>query len=119
LSILIGFILKYKSNAIMIFVAFMLLSGTFAYGYHKGSISEIIKITKKTKERQEKLFDLTDIVRMQTDELRRLNREKEDLVNELERKALSAKGSNNSGVGTTGGLLRLEHRWGKTTTATQ
>ena len=88
------------------------MGGAFAYGYHKGSLAELQKIAEKTAETQEELFDLADTVRQQTEELRRLQREKEELIDVLEEEATVAPGSNNPGVATTGGLQRLERRWG-------
>ena len=88
------------------------MGGAFAYGYHKGSLAELQKIAEKTAETQEELFDLADTVRQQTEELRRLQREKEELIDVLEEEATVAPGSDNPGVSTTGGLQRLERRWG-------
>lgn len=89
-----------------------LLGGAFAYGYSKGSAAELSKIAKKTAETQQELFDLADTVREQTDELRRLQQEKMELINGLEQEAVSAVGANAPGVSSTGGLQRLERRWG-------
>lgn len=88
------------------------MSGAFAYGYHKGSLAELQKIAEKAAETQEELFDLADTVRQQTEELRRLQREKEELIDALEEEATVAPGSDNPGVTATGGLQRLERRWG-------
>ncbi len=101
-----------KTELITGIAALAFIGGAFAYGYHKGSVAEIQKIADKTAETQEELFDLADTVREQTEELRRLQREKEDLVNELEEQAIVAPGSSNPGIGSTGGLQRLEQRWG-------
>jgi septal ring factor EnvC (AmiA/AmiB activator) len=103
---------KYQLQLIILVSALALMAGAFAYGYHKGSVAEIQKIADKTAETQEELFDLADTVRLQADKLRQLQREKEDLVNALEQEALVAEGSESSGVATTGGLQRLERRWG-------
>lgn len=101
-----------KTQIIAAIAGLALLGGAFAYGYHKGSLAELQKIADKTAQTQEELFDLADTVREQTEELRRLQREKEDLINALEEEATEAPGSANPGVATTGGLQRLEQRWG-------
>lgn len=88
------------------------MGGAFAYGYYKGSLAELQKIAEKTAETQEELFDLADTVRQQTEELRRFQREKEELIDALEEEATVAPGSDNPGITTTGGLQRLERRWG-------
>lgn len=107
-----------KTQIIAVIAGLALMGGAFAYGYHKGSLAELQKIAEKTAETQEELFDLADTVREQTEELRRLQREKEDLINALEEEATVAPGSDNPGVATTGGLQRLERRWGPSPRAT-
>jgi metallophosphoesterase superfamily enzyme len=104
--------MKQYLNIVLIIGGLALLGGTFAYGYHKGSVSEIQKIADRTAEKQQELLDLGDVVRMQTEALRQLKREKEDLINALEEEATVAPGSNNPGIATTGGMQRLERRWG-------
>lgn len=104
--------MKYQARVIILVSALALIAGAFAYGYHKGSVAEIRKIENERVKIQKKLFDLSDIVRKQAGELRRLQREKEDLVNALEDEATKAPGSDAGGVATTGGLQRLERRWG-------
>lgn len=101
-----------KTQIIAAITGLALMGGAFAYGYHKGSLAELQKIADKTAETQEKLFDLADTVREQTEELRRLQSEKKDLINALEEEATVVAGSDNPGVATTGGLQRLERRWG-------
>jgi len=102
----------------VVLASLALLGGTFAYGYHKGSVAEIQKIADKTAETQEELFNLAEVIRIQTDALRQLQREREDLINELEQVAIVATGSGNPGVSSTGGLQRLERRWGPSPRAT-
>jgi len=95
-----------------------LLGGTFAYGFHKGSVSEIKKIAEKTEQTQNELFDLADRIRVQTEALRKMQRQREELINELEQAANVSIGSDNPGVSTTGGLQRLERRWATSPRAT-
>lgn len=89
-----------------------LLGGAFTYGYFKGSAAELLKIAEKTAETQQELFDLGVDVREKTEELRRLQKEKEDLIHALEQEAIEAPGASKPGVAATGGLQRLERRWG-------
>lgn len=89
-----------------------LMGGVFAYGYHKGSLNQISKFEAQRVKTQEKLFDLGEEVVKKNAELRRLQKEKEDLINELETSARDAIGADNPGVGANGGLRRLEQRWG-------
>lgn len=89
-----------------------LLGGTFAYGYHKGTVNQIEKFEEDRQELQTDLLDLADQIREKNSIILREQREKEDLINELEEQANSAVGSGNPGVSTTGGLQRLEKRWG-------
>jgi hypothetical protein len=104
--------MKQYLNVVLIVGGLALLGGTFAYGYYKGSVNEIQKIADRTAEKQQELLDLEDVVRMQTEALRQVQREKEDLINALEKEATVAPGSNNPGIATTGGMQRLERRWG-------
>lgn len=109
--------MKYQAQVIVLVSALAFMAGAFAYGYHKGSTAEIKKIEQQRVQTQEELFDLADTVREQTEELRRLQREKEDLINALEDEATEAPGSDAGGVATTGGLQRLERRWSSDTRA--
>lgn len=101
-----------KTELIMAVAGLALMGGAFAYGYHKGSVNEIQKIADKAAETQEELFDLNEVIRIQTQALRQAQRDKEELINALEQEATSAPGSDAPGVATTGGLQRLERRWG-------
>jgi len=88
------------------------MGGAFVYGYHKGSLAELTKIAEKTAETQEDLFDLNEVIRKQTEALRQAEREREELIDALEEEASVAAGSDGPGVVTTGGMQRLERRWG-------
>ncbi|MCA1806889.1 MAG: hypothetical protein LC687_03365 [Actinobacteria bacterium] len=92
--------------------ALAVIGGAFAFGYYRGSVAEIRKIEQARAITQEELFDLADTVREQNEELRRIQLEKQELINALEEQATTAEGADNPGVGSTGGLRRLERRWG-------
>jgi Tfp pilus assembly protein PilO len=101
-----------SSSIFIILVVTALVGGAYGFGYYKGSLAEVAKIAEKTATTQEELFDLADKIRLQTEELRQIQKEKEELINALEEEAKLAPGSNSAGVGSTGGLQRLERRWG-------
>ena len=101
-----------KTEIIAGIAALAFIGGAYSYGYHKGSLAEVQKIAEKTAETQQELLDLNEVVRMQTEALRQAQREKEELIYALEEEARSAPGSGNPGVDSTGGLQRLERRWG-------
>ena len=90
----------------------VLLLGSFAYGYHKGSISEIAKYEKSRLALQEEIFDLADDISIKNIEILRLQQEQQELIYDLEIEATNAEGSNSLGVTANGGLQRLERRWG-------
>lgn len=92
-----------------------MLGGAFAFGFHRGTVSEIRKQEEARLELQEDLFDLADELSLRNAEILRLQREREGLINDLEEQALDANGADNPGVVSTGGLLRLEQRWGSGT----
>ena len=89
-----------------------LLGGAFAYGYHKGTVNQIEQFEKDRQQLQTDLLDLSDDLRAKNSEILRLNAEKEGLINDLENQAYTAEGSSAPGVSSTGGLQRLEKRWG-------
>ena len=93
---------------------FALLGGTFTYGYHRGSVNQIKQFEDDRQELQTDLLDLADQIREKNSIILREQREKEDLIDELEEQANNAVGSSNPGVANTGGLQRLEKRWGPT-----
>lgn len=97
-------------------VTVALLGATFAYGYHRGTVNQIRKAEEARIELQEELLDLNEILNIKNAEILRLNREREDLIDDLENQAITAKGSAAPGIATTGGLQRLEQRWGSSPT---
>jgi hypothetical protein len=105
--------MKYQLQIIMLLSAFVFLIGVFSYGYYKGSLNELSKIEKERLNTQEQLFDLAEDLSLKTSKLIRLNNENKGLIHELEQSAIKAKGSNNPGISTIGGLQRLKRRWSK------
>jgi hypothetical protein len=106
-----------QREIIILVATLSLLGGAFAYGYHKGTVNQIEKFEDDRQELQNDLLDLNETLSVKNAEILRLNREKEGLINELENQALTAEGSSAPGVATTGGLQRLERRWGPTPTS--
>ncbi len=100
--------LPYKLAAVAIAVVVI-----FGFGFLKGSTSEIRKQEKARIALQEEIFDLADDLSVKNAEILKLNQDKKDLIYDLEQEAISAKGSSGPGIATTGGLQRLERRWGK------
>lgn len=90
-----------------------LMGGAFAYGYHKGTVSQIQKFEADRQELQDEILDLNEDLSVKNAENLQLLKDKEELAYELENEALNAAGSSNPGVGSTGGLQRLESRWGR------
>jgi len=109
--------MKFQRELIILAVALSLMGGAFAYGIQKGTIWEKARTEAKRQELQEEILDLNEDLNVKNAEILQLNREREDLINELEQQALEAEGAVNPGVGATGGLRRLERRWGKSPTA--
>ena len=106
-----------QRQLIMLGVTVTLLGVSFAYGYHKGTVTQIRKAEKVRVKLQEDLLDLNDLLNVKNVKILQLNREKEGLINDLENQAITAKGSSASGVSTTGGLRRLERRWSSSPTS--
>jgi len=104
-----------QKEIIILVTALALVGGAFAFGWHKGSINQIRKAEEARQELQEELLDLSEDLAEKNAEILRMNREKEDLINDLEQQALQAEGSSAPGVSSTGGLQRLERRWGPST----
>ena len=102
---------------IMLVTVLALTGGAFAYGYHKGTVNQVEKAVEAKQELQEELLDLNDDLMTKNAELLRLTREREGLIDELENQAITAEGSSAPGVFTTGGLQRLERRWGPSPTS--
>lgn len=106
-----------QRNLIILVATVALLGAAFAYGYHKGTVNQIAKFEEDRQELQDELLDLNESLSVKNAEILRLNREREGLINELETQAINAEGSSAPGVATTGGLQRLERRWGPSPTS--
>ncbi|CBW47067.1 hypothetical protein [Roseovarius Plymouth podovirus 1] len=106
-----------QREIIILVATLSLLGGAFAYGYHKGTVNQIEQFEEDRQELQNDLLDLNETLSVKNAEILRLNREKEGLINELENQALTAEGSSGPGIATTGGLQRLEQRWGPSPTS--
>lgn len=98
-------------------LAALSFGSVFTLGYYKGSAVQIEKYQTKEKEIQNELLDLNEVLQVRNAEILRLQQEREVFVNELENQAILAEGANAPGVGTTGGLQRLERRWSSSTTS--
>lgn len=109
--------MKYQLQIAAFLACLALLGGAFAYGYHKGTVAQIEKFEADRQQLQTDLLDLSDDIRAKNAEILRLNAEKEGLINDLENQAYTAEGSSAPGVSSTGGLLRLEQRWGPSPTS--
>lgn len=101
-----------QKQLIIAVASLALLGGSFAYGIHKGTVWQIQKQEDDRLALQEQLFDLADDLSVKNSEILRLQEERKGLINDLEQAATEAVGSDNPGVATTGGLQRLEQRWG-------
>lgn len=102
-----------QRQLIMLVATVALLGAAFAYGYHKGTVNQIQKFEDDRQQLQNDILDLNVSLQERADEIRRLRTEKEGLINELENAALDAEGADAPGVAATGGLQRLEKRWGQ------
>lgn len=100
-----------KTGLIAGAVALAMLGGAFAYGVHKGTVWQVQRQEDERTKTQEEIFDLNEELLKKAAELEQLENERRELINDLENQALTAEGSNGPGVGTTGGLRRLEQRW--------
>lgn len=98
----------YKLAAIAIAVV-----AIFGFGFLKGQDHAEAKFEKTRLALQDELFDLADDLSVLNAENLRLLKEREELVNDLETQALEAPGADNPGVAATGGLQRLDSRWGR------
>ena len=101
-----------QKEVIILVTALAFTGGVFAYGYHKGTVNQIEKFEEDRQQLQTDLLDLSDDLRAKNAEILRLSKEREELVNDLENQAYEAEGSDAPGVSSTGGLQRLEQRWG-------
>lgn len=98
-------------------ISLAMIGGAFAYGVHKGTVWQIEKYQKEKVFLQNEILDLNADLQLMNAEMLRLNRLREELINELETQALEADGASNPGVAATGGLQRLERRWGESPTS--
>lgn len=98
-------------------VALAVIGGAFAYGIHKGTVWQVQRQEAERVRTQEEIFDLNEELLKKAAELAELENERRELINDLENQALTAEGSNGPGVGSTGGLRRLEQRWSSSSIA--
>jgi len=90
----------------------LLAGGLFGFGFIQGQERQIRKFEAARLELQQEVFDLADELSEKNFEILRLNQEKQELIHALENEALEAPGSDAPGISSTGGLQRLERRWG-------
>jgi hypothetical protein len=105
-------LIKHRRNLAIIGFTVTLISGAFAYGFHRGSLNQAEKYADERIQLQEDLIDLGERLSLRNAELLAAQTERQELIDDLEAQALSANGSDNPGVATTGGLQRLCDRWG-------
>lgn len=108
-----------QKQLIMAGAALAFTAGVFFYGVNRGTVWTTKKFEAKQAELQEQVFDLTENIQERNDEILRIQRERDQLAFDLEMEAIDAPGSSGPGVGTTGGLQRLERRWGPSKPASQ
>lgn len=99
-------------NPHIILACLALLGGSFTFGWFKGSASATAKFEEARLELQQEVFDLADEISEKNQEILELQRQQEELAHALEQEALAAEGSSAPGIAATGGLQRLERRWG-------
>jgi len=104
--------LKLIPKPYLIVASLALLVGSFGFGWHKGTVNQIAKFEADRIALQEDLFDLGEEISVKNAEILALQQERLDLVHDLETQALEADGSDAPGITATGGLRRLEERWG-------
>lgn len=102
----------------IIAAAFLATSGASFFvgmwkGYNNGVAHERAVQDAALAQTQIELDRLGEKVVQQAGELLALQRERESLVWSLENKAFDAPGADRPGVADTGGLRRLEQRWGQ------
>lgn len=93
-------------------IVLALTAGIFLYGVNRGTVWTTKKFEARKAELQEEIFDLTGTIQERNNEILRLQKEADALAFQLEDEAIAAPGSDNPGISTTGGLQRLERRWG-------
>lgn len=106
-----------KRNLIILAITVAVLGAAFGFGVHKGTVWQVQKFEADRQALQDEILDLNLTLNERAAELLRLQQEKEELINDLENQALTAEGSDGPGVATTGGLQRLERRWGPSPTS--
>lgn len=102
-----------QKYAYMLLASLALAGGAYFYGVGVGTDNEKARQEELRKETQIELDDLSETIADQALELERLKTERLTLVQQLENEAVSAPGAQSPGVATTGGLQRLEQRWGQ------
>tara|TARA_R110000765_G_scaffold297405_1_gene392505 strand:- start:214 stop:540 length:327 start_codon:yes stop_codon:yes gene_type:complete len=99
-----------------ILIAASLIGASFVVGnlrgYSSGVTHEKSVQAKARAETQAELNRIGEKVAAQAGALLAMEKEREDLVQSLENDALDAAGSDRLGVSATGGLRRLQQRWG-------
>lgn len=102
-----------QKYAYMLLVSLALAGGAYFYGVGVGTDNEKARQEEARKATQEELDDLSETIATQALELERLKSERLSLVQQLENEAISAPGADSPGIAATGGLRRLEQRWGQ------
>lgn len=102
-----------QKYAYMLLVFLALVGGAYFYGISVGTNKEKARLEKLQKETQLELNNLSETIADQALELELLKSERLSLVQQLENEAVSASGAQSPGIATTGGLRRLEQRWGQ------
>lgn len=106
-----------QRELIILGISLAMIGGAFAYGVHKGTVWQVEKYQEEKVALQNEILDLNADLQLMNAEMLRLNRLREELINELETQALQADGASNPGVAATGGLQRLERRWSESPTS--
>lgn len=92
-------------------ICLAVIGGAFSYGYIKGGQKTAEKYEQIRIQLQDEVLDLSENLSVKNSEILELQRQKIGLINDLETQALEAVGSSAPGVGSTGGLRRLDRRW--------
>lgn len=111
--------MKTKVYLIAAITSLALLAGAFGYGVHKGTVWQVQKFEADRQNLQEEILDLNVSLQDRAAEIERLQAERQELIHDLEQAALDAVGAGNPGVAATGGLQRLENRWGPSPTSSK
>lgn len=102
---------KYQ-DFIVVGILLMSLAAVFGVGYTYGQQNIRQAYEEERLELQQEIFVLEERIANQNLQILQWKIEREELVNELENEAMEADGSGGPGVGSIGGLQRLEERWG-------